>query len=61
MAYSFRLYAFGFLQEQTYNRTDPGNKGIKQDSDPGIFPGIRGKTPFLLANTQGTGILRILK
>jgi hypothetical protein len=32
-------------QEQTYDGTPPQYKGIKQESEPGISPGMQGINP----------------
>ena len=40
-------------QKQTYNDRIPQNKGIKQDSDPGVSPGIGGRKPVSSESCAG--------
>jgi hypothetical protein len=46
---------------QTYDGRAGRNNGIKQVSDPGIFPGMPGKNPFLFPSERRNQILRIFR
>ena len=49
------------LRLQTYIGRAGRNNGIKQVSDPGIFPGIPGEIPFLSPSERRSQILRIFR